>query len=220
MKKTNSTPAKFQQPQVPFELMTQKQLRSKIKRITSDLSDLRENVVIENEYLTAIRSLDFKKLDWFASMGKSTRHQVMNVDSYRAGLSYGFTEIKFNQYGWLANAEWTIREMIELRIQDDNALTNRVNIACGKNGRWSFGYWANYGPGAGLSFGPSVHSQSYASRDECLTTGLTELKESLSKKIEHATSHPDPSNYNIKYMHKVIQRIEQELAKMVQLVLF
>ncbi|MGF7082836.1 hypothetical protein [Mucilaginibacter sp. UYCu711] len=52
------------------------------------------------EILTAIENKDANKLAWFNGFGDSLRAFIMNVYAYRKGLEFGFTDIKFDQYGW------------------------------------------------------------------------------------------------------------------------
>ncbi|MCQ6957085.1 hypothetical protein [Mucilaginibacter aquariorum] len=56
---------------------------------------------ILNEMINAVESRDEDTLQWFNSFGDSLRAVIMNVYAYRKGLEFGFTDIKFDQYGWL-----------------------------------------------------------------------------------------------------------------------
>ena len=52
------------------------------------------------EILEAVEQGNQTKLDWFNCFGKDLRHITMNVNAYRKGLEFGFTEIAFTKYGW------------------------------------------------------------------------------------------------------------------------
>lgn len=199
---------------------TDKQLISRIKKATSALCDLTESRTVQGDYWNAIRSLDRDKLAFYWSMGNTVRHQVMNVQAFNHGKKFGFEEILFDEYGWLDNKLWTQWEEIELRLKEEKAITNRITLACGQNGSWTYGLSYNYGPGSGGGWAPSIFSKPVNSRDACLAAALDDLKHKLEDRIEYATMHPDPSNYNITYMKKVLQKIADQFTNQTQLALF
>lgn len=72
----------------------------------------------EKELMAEISGLiekgDEERLAWFAGFGDGFRQILMNVNEYRRGLGFGFTEIAFNQYGWFAAPKFLEFEEIEL----------------------------------------------------------------------------------------------------------
>ena len=203
-----------------METLTSTQLLKRIRSATSDLSELRESKSVQLKFWNAIRSLDLDILQWFWSMGSSTRHQVMNVDAYEHGLQYGFTEIKFCEYGWLDNRDWILTEELHFKLKEDKAYYNRITLSCGINGSWAYGLSYNYGTGSGGGWAPSIYDKPFLSREACLNAALDDLKDKMEHTITRATAHPDPSNYNISYMNKIVQLIQKEYASQVQLTLF
>ena len=203
-----------------MEALTKNQILRRIKRITSDLCDLSESRTIQNIYWDAIRSIDTEKLNWFWSLGETTRHRVMNANDLVHGKKYGFNELTFDEHGWLDNQRWTQLEEIELRLKDDKAITNRITLARGLNESWTYGLSYNYGPGSGGGWAPSVYCKPIDSREACLNAALEDLRNKMEDRIQYATKHPDPSNYNVGYMKKVLQKIGDQFANQVQLALF
>lgn len=196
-----------------------KRFLSYVRKTTGDLSELRESASIQNEYWNAIRAMDFMKLDWFLSMGESTRHQVMNVQEFRAGMRFGFLEANFSKHGWIKRAKWLNKETIELRTNDDNNYCNEISIGSGPNGKWTYGLSYNYGNSGG-GWGLSVFNDTYDSRSLCLESALNEMKEMFTEKIKYASANPDPSNYKLPYMNKVLTAIAEKKYSEAQYSLF
>src|ERR1700733_7824904 len=88
---------------------------------------------IFKEMITAIEAKDQVKLDWFHRFGDSFRYITMNVNAYRKGLEFGFTEISFDKYGWFARPEFLEKE--ELTFGDTSRYGNysTITLGCGQN---------------------------------------------------------------------------------------
>jgi hypothetical protein len=84
---------------------------------------------ILNEIMTAATANDDDKLAWFSCFGDSFRAITMNVNAYRKGLEFGFTEIAFDQYGWFKRPEWS--ELEELAFGDTSRYGNYSTITLG-----------------------------------------------------------------------------------------
>lgn len=82
-----------------------------------------------DEMMLLVDHGDEAKLAWFGGFGEDLRHILMNVNEYRAGLEFGFTEIAFNQYGWFASPKFLQYEEIELA-------ESSIRIGCGPNHLW------------------------------------------------------------------------------------
>ncbi|WP_179414537.1 hypothetical protein HDF19_00705 [Mucilaginibacter sp. E4BP6] len=72
---------------------------------------------------------DQDKLDWFRSFDDSFRAITMNVNAYRKGLEFGYTEIAFDQYGWFKRPVWF--DLEELTFGDTSHYGNYSTITLG-----------------------------------------------------------------------------------------
>jgi hypothetical protein len=188
--------------------------RSEIKRLCSDILDCNENYEIQKEYLTALRNQDIERLQYFASFGETVRHRVMNINDYRHGLNFGFTKMIFGEHGWLKNEEWSNEEEIAFKISKDKAIYNRITIAMGINGKWSYGVDYSAGSGAGGGYNNNVYDQAHDSRKDCIKAGVNDLKNILQQYLERDAEHRDPGNFNTPYMRQVLALIEEELIRL------
>ncbi len=188
--------------------------RSEIKRLCSDILDCNENDEIQKEYLTALRSQDIERLQYFSSFGETVRHRVINVYAYRHGLNFGFDKMIFGEHGWLKNEEWINEEEISFKTSKDKASYNYITIAMGINGKWSYGVHYTAGSGAGGGYNHNVYDQAYDSRKDCIKAGVNELKNRLDEYLERDAKHRDPSNFNTPYMRQVLAMIEEELMRL------
>lgn len=178
--------------------------RKYISKLTSQILDCNDAPNIQVEYLEAIRSMDLEKLSYLETFGESVRHRLMNLDKYRRGLSFGFTEIKFNESGWLDNGDWKEVITIDAKVKKDKASFNSVEIACGLNGKWAYGLHYTYGAGAGGGWAPSVFDKAYDSSNACTVAGISDLIERFDKNIKHYTERPDSTNFKMDYMKQVL----------------
>lgn len=185
-----------------------KQNKRVLKSAYKQVMETNEDAETTLEYLNAIRHANGIKLAFFQSFGSYARQQIMNVHEYRLGLRFGFSEVKFDEHGWLDNRSWTIEETVEFRVKKDKACCNFVTIAQGPNGCWAWGYSANHGSGSGGGFAPSVFDGCFPDRESCLTSAVNHLKLNLERTIVHAKSYPSPINFNTSYMSGVLEKIQ------------
>ena len=191
-----------------------------LTKLETEILDLRENKTISLEYIKAIKEHDQQALEYFERFGKTPRHRIMNLNSYRHALQYGFGELVFDEYGWLDNIRWLETETICFPVNDTEKYSfNHIDVACGKNRKWTYGLSYNYGS-AGGGYSPNEFSIPYSSKEECVAAGVKDLKEHLQKTIDQATQRPDPTNYKLDYMKKVLQIIDTRMATKRQLTLF
>src|SRR5690606_1180927 len=173
-----------------------------------DCNDCRHLVVV---YKGALRRLDFRILDTFKQFGEDVRHQVMNFNEHEHAKRFGFDEIKLDEYGWLAHPTWKV-ETIDFRTNhkaDKQFTHNYIHLGQGPNGKWTHDEHYMFGGGAGGGFYLSVYSEPLPSRQAALIRGLDRMRERFTKAIDHALKYPNPSNYNVIYMKKVLTRIEE-----------
>jgi len=156
----------------------------------------------------AIIASDPEKLNWFARFGDSLRQILMNVNEYRQGLEFGFTEIAFNQYGWFASPKFLDFEEIELE-------KSGIRIGRGPNGVWAYALSRSYGV-AGASGPLCVFCKKYPNREVCLNTALADLKADMLKYIGNS----DTTNYKQDVLQKTLKAIAAFQVSQVQLALF
>jgi hypothetical protein len=115
---------------------------------------------IFNEMLQAIAVGDQTQLDWFQSFGVHFRAITMNVNAYRKGLEFGFTEIAFNEHGWFKNPQFI--DIETLTFGDTSRYGNNSTITLGKGANAVWTYAMNYSYGvAGGCYGLSVYGKQF-----------------------------------------------------------
>jgi hypothetical protein len=155
---------------------------SEMREHIQDLIELNEDREITEEYIQAFRTMDIDKLNYFLSMGPSVRHQVMNIQEYRHGQIFGFNEVKFGDYGWLAKVTWNDVEKIEIATDRHFAHMNYITLGKGNNSLWTYGVSFSYGNG-GSMHGLSVYGEICSSKEEAKTRALKELTADCEKLI-------------------------------------
>jgi len=104
-----------------------------------------------NEMLTAIAESDQSQLDWFRSFGDSFRAITMNVNAYRKGLEFGFSQIEFDQYGWFKRPEFLDKENIKLGTSDRYGEYSTITLGRGINYTWTYALHYSFGTAGGGS---------------------------------------------------------------------
>lgn len=170
---------------------------------------------IFQEMLGAIQANDQQLLDWFRSFGDSFRTITMNVYAYRKGLEFGFTEIRFDKYGWFIRPQFLDQE--ELTFGDTSRYGNHslIYLGRGENHVWTFGMNYSYGV-AGGCYGLSVYGKQFKSREEALNHALVELKTMMTQKI----GSTDTTNDKQPIILATLRDIDKAQVNMVQLTLF
>jgi hypothetical protein len=163
---------------------------------------------IMDEIVTAIKIGNETKLAWFAGFGDGFRQILMNVNEYRKGLDFGFTEIAFNQYGWFTSPKFLAYE--EIKLEESS-----IRIGHGPNGLWAYAIRCSYGC-AGHSGPLSVFCRAYPNRDAALTEALEELQKDMQSKVADS----DRSNYHQDLIAKTLKAITKARIGLVQLTLF
>jgi len=170
---------------------------------------------IFKEILNAIENGDQSQLDRFSGFGDSLRSVTMNVYAYRKGLEFGFTEISFDQYGWLTRPGfWETEELI---FGDKSRYGNHSLIYLGRgiNHTWTYGMNYSYGV-AGGCYGLSVFGKQFKSREDTLKFALNDLKTMMTKRI----GSTDTTNDKQPVILATLRDIEKAQVGIVQLTLF
>ncbi len=163
---------------------------------------------IIGEILSVIEKGEADKLAWFAGFGDGYPQILQNVNEYRNGLEFGFTDIAFNQYGWFSSAKFLDTEVVKLE-------ESSIRIGRGQNGVWAYALNCNYGT-AGSSGPLCVFCKKYTCREAALTAALSEIKANMTGKA----GHTDTSNYKQDLIAKTLKAITAQEIGLVQLRMF
>lgn len=170
---------------------------------------------ILNELLAIIKQNDLDRLKWFNQFGDAFKVITMNVYAYRKQLEFGFTEIAFDQHGWIKRPEF-------LDIEDQifgnpwhYGEHSTLHLGRGISQTWTYALDYNFGTAGGGS-ALSVYGKQFKSREDALTCGLNELKDMMADKIGNS----DTSNYKQPIILATLRDITKAKINMVQLSLF
>lgn len=189
------------------------------KKVITDY--IKENCLIAyerqllNDMLETIKQKDQAKLDWFNSFGIDLKRMTMNINGYRKGLEFGFTEIGFDKYGWFIYPQFLDREDIILGNADKYSEHSILYLGRGLNHIWTYSLDYNYGLAGGGSH-ISVYGKQFKSRQEALSAGLNDLKAKMTAVVGHA----DTSNYKQSVILLTLNAIKKAQVDAVQLALF
>ncbi len=175
--------------------------RRQIKTLLTQILDTREDYETTQEYIQALRTLNYGVLEFFQEMGEDARHRISNVHTLKRAHLYGFTTVCIDKCGWAKANSWPETETIELRQKSDNACCNEITLAKGLNGKYCYGLDYTYG-GAGGCFGPCYFSNPYDSRSQCLSAALDSLQAKMEDALTRNCEHPDSTNFKVPYTHR------------------
>jgi len=160
-------------------------------------STKRELAIVER-YKSALMNNNYKELEFIRSMGESVRHRVMNIDVYERRKLLGFTDISFSKYGWLNGEVLDETEAIDLSKH------NRIELACGENGKWIYGYMYSHGAGAGGGSPLSVFGDIFDTKEEAIADALRWFHKEFTGKLDNT----DTTNYNQKHIKETLKAIK------------
>ena len=170
-----------------------------------------------NEVLKTIQQNDLKQLKWFHQFGDGLRTIIFNVYAYRCGLKFGFTEIDFDEYGWLKKPLFLDQEELRFGLteRDRYGSYSTVTLGKGPNNKWTYGMSIAHGTSGSLS-GICVYTPSFSSREDALHHAIQKLKNAMVSKV----GDKDSTNYNQKIILATLRSIEKIQVAKVQLILF
>lgn len=186
-----------------------------IKDYMSTTNMAKYEVGILNEILDLLKKNDSKRIDWFASFGEDVRHIIMNVYAYRRGLDFGFTEIKFDQYGWFIRPQFLDFEAIKLGDTKNYNSYSEIRIGRGPNHVWTYALSCSFGT-AGSSCNISVYDPHFKDRASALNSALSELNDVMQAKVGNS----DRSNYNPQIIASTLKAVSEYKYKDSQMTLF
>ncbi|KAA6348682.1 hypothetical protein EZS27_003915 [termite gut metagenome] len=173
------------------------------------MCEIRKLLLSKNErhnaavYLKALWVNNRKVIEEYESFGNTAYIILMNKRYYDRGLSFGFTEKIFNEYGHLDNAKFTDVEKIEFPHGKGKIVSNSISIGKGVNGKWTYGIRYSTG-GSGGAYGIGIWGNIYDSREECLSDSLQELMNAHCK--NKTACKNDPANFNSALSREVMKR--------------
>ena len=182
----------------------------------------RHNVAV---YLNALRTNNLELVSYYEQFGNTPHKFLMNFQSYERGLLFGFTDIIFNDYGWLDNESFQEKERFEFKHKEGWPVSNYIQIGKGRNDKWTYG--ASYSTTtSGQGYGMNVWGKIFETRDSCLKAGLQEILD-WHKKYYHIKYSP-PVVRQVKRLYSSIPfsfrpidfSFPSEIEKVVQLSLF
>ncbi len=122
-------------------------------------------------YLNALRTNNTPVIEYFESFGDSVHKIILNVRTYEAGLSFGFTEKAFNEYGWLDIRLETVEE-IEFRDHPKFHPQNYIYLQKSPNRLWVYGVSCQ-SETSGIMCCPGIWSKEvFTDHAQCLTAAL------------------------------------------------
>lgn len=196
-------------------LLLNLQSKNQISDYIADHHLMRYESEILNELITAIDKDDLEQLQWLNSFGDCFRSITMNLNAYRKGLEFGFTEIAFDQCGWFKRPQFLDHE--DLTFGDTSRYGNHsiIHLGRGVNHVWTYGLNYSFGVACG-GYGLSVYGKQFKSRESALTFALNDLKAMMTARA----GSTDTTNDKQPVILANLRDIEKALIGMVQLSLF
>jgi hypothetical protein len=170
---------------------------------------------ILNELMEAIDNDDLAQLQTLNSFGDCFRAITMNVHAYRKGIEFGFTEIRFDQHGWVERPVFLEKE--DLKFGDTSRYGNHSTISLGRglNHTWTYALHYSFGC-AGGGYGLSVYGKQFKSREAAITFALNDLKAAMTERVGSS----DTTNDKQPIILATLRDIETAILGLYQLTLF
>jgi hypothetical protein len=197
----------------PFKLDLQSKNLLKHYRQHNHVSS--HEIAILDEILHAIECGDTGLVQSFNEFGDALRVIIMNIHAYRKNCEFGFTDIVFDDYGWMVRPEFLDMQVIKFGNVERYSEYSTLTVGRGLSPLWSYGLSCNFGT-AGSSFGLSVYGKKFNNLDSALNTGIAELKKAMTEKLGHA----DTINYKQSVINGTLRSIQKYEFSKVQLSLF
>lgn len=149
-------------------------------------------------YLSAIRKNDAEKIAYFENFGNSVHEIILNASTYERGLLFGYTDKRFDEYGW-------IRGMIPIIENIELDMHNTIHIGQSLNGKYAVTInWSTGGAGGGSY--PSVWNEPITEYQEAVKQGVAELEERYVYALKHIS---DSCNYNERKIRQLIAKLKE-----------
>lgn len=163
------------------------------------------------KYLMALHRNNQQVIGECEAFGGSPRHIIMNMYAYQCAVRLGFTDITFNEHGWLESPEFLNREHIEFFDKGEKYCNNEVDVGMGKNGVWVYSISYSTGSAGGYS-SISVFDKQCATRLDAVRRGCQEILGRHGKGKASYEKHPDDcGNFKPAYSKRICEQIEKYL---------
>lgn len=164
------------------DMKTQYKSLSKMEKIAEiqDVNYCREEKREAELYIKALLHDEIETINFYENFGDTPRQMIMNKRDHDRQLLFGFTDIAFNEYGWLVNPKFLDIEEFKFQHRKGWAVLNHISIGRGINGKWTFGRSYSYSTG-GSGYGLCQWGKIYNSRKECLIAALDEMMTGLKR---------------------------------------
>ena len=157
-------------------------------------------------YLNALRTDNRAIIEEYESFGERPYQFFLNKRTYYAGLRFGFTDKRYDEYGWLKNADFTGQERIEFFPTGSSVSFNHLTIGKGSNGKWSYG--ASYSTGAaGCGYGLGIWGKVFDTRKECLKAALQEIMNGH-RRYEKDLKDDTCGNFNARLSREIVRQVK------------
>lgn len=104
------------------------------------------------KYLRAIWLNDIKTIEFFESFGDRPRQIISNYRTHIQNLKFGFENIIIDENGWMERPVFLEKEEILIYIHKNGWKDrNKINVAVGKNGKWTNGMWSQNNTGGNVN---------------------------------------------------------------------
>lgn len=159
----------------------------------------RHNVAV---YLKALWLNDIDLINEYERFGKTARQILMNKRQYDKNVEFGFTEISFDENGWLKRNEFEEIDKIEFQHPKEQWSNNYVDVAKAPNGVWFYQITFKLGNGGG-GCNVSVWSDYRENKKEALISGIYLI-------ISRHEKDKSKSDYNPAYSNHITKLCEEK----------
>jgi hypothetical protein len=120
------------------------------------------------EYLKAIWLNDVKTISYFESFGDHPRKIISNYRNHKQNLKFGFESIIYDEYGWIERPVFLEKEEILVYVHKNGWKDlNNIQVAVGKNGKWTNGIWCQTNTGGNVN-GISVWGGIFETKEQAI----------------------------------------------------
>lgn len=137
--------------------MTQKQEYINLSKFEK-YNVIKENLITFCErkayakYLRAIWLNDINTIKYFESFGSRPTQIISNYRCYNQNLLFGFENKEFDENNWLQRPVFYEKEEIIIYVHKNGWKDlNKIEIAVGKNGKWTNGIWCQTNTGGNVN---------------------------------------------------------------------
>lgn len=139
------------------------------KNLSKDekLKEIKETFIARAEqeayskYISALENDDTKTINYFESFGDDLRKIISNYRCFNQNLLFGFETKTYNESGWMERPVFFDKEEILIYVHKNGwKEKNFIEVAKGKNGKWTNGIWAQSNTGGnvdGISVWGEIH---------------------------------------------------------------